>query len=144
LQLAGTWPERFAVCDDVLSRLVSGDVVGPELRHSWRLLVSSGGTAPVTELAEATGWTRQHLARRFRDEFGLTPKLAGRVVRFERARRLLEASPSLSIARVAAECGYYDQAHLTRDVVELAGCPPTRLRSEDEVPSVQDTARGDA
>lgn len=146
LQPPASWPERFDVCDEVLGRLLTGHLVAPELRRSWRLLVASGGTAPVADLADATGWSRQHLARRFRDEFGLTPKLAGRLIRFERARRLLEVAPSLSIARVAAECGFYDQAHLARDVVELAGCPPTRLREErederdEEVPSVQDAS----
>ncbi len=41
---------------------------------------------------------------------------------------MLQAAPSfLSIAQIATTCGYYDQAHLTRDFVQLAGCPPGRL-----------------
>jgi AraC-like DNA-binding protein len=85
------------------------------------------------------GWSRQHLARRFHDEFGLSPKLAGRVVRFEKACRMLKSTPSfVSIAQVAASCGYYDQAHLTRDFVELAGCSPGRLLAEEDLPSFQD------
>lgn len=86
------------------------------------------------------GWSRQHLARRFGDEFGLGPKLAARVVRLARARQMLLATPSfVTIAQVAAACGYYDQAHLSRDFAELAGCTPTAWLAE-ELPSFQDEA----
>lgn len=138
VQVAEHWDGRFAACDEVLSRLAGDAEVAPELRFSWEAVVASGGLVPVRELARETGWSRQHLTRRFRDEFGLGPKLAARVVRFERARRMLEqVPPSVSIARVAAACGYYDHAHLDRDVAELAGCTPSELMAGD-VPSVQD------
>ena len=141
LQGVTAWPDRFAACDDVLGRLARRDLaVAPELRHAWWALVRSGGTAAIGDLAAAVGWSRQHLARRFGDEFGLGPKLAARVVRFERATSMLKAAPpTVTIAQVAAACGYYDQAHLDRDFNELAGCPPTVWLAE-ELPSVQDDA----
>jgi AraC-like DNA-binding protein len=133
------WTERFAVCDEVLGRMADPDVLATrELEHAWHTIVDSGGTVGITAVAADVGWTRQHLARRFGDEFGLTPKLAARVVRFERASRMLKSTPSfVSIAQVAAVCGYYDQAHLSRDFAELAGCTPTAWLAED-LPSVQD------
>jgi AraC-like DNA-binding protein len=137
VQLARDWEERFAVCNDVFCRLVRDDDLEPAMRRSWQLLVGSAGATPVAQLAGTIGWTRQHFARRFADEFGLSPKLAARVVRFDRARRMLE-TPFLSIAQVAYACGYYDQAHLTREFTELAGVPPGRLL-EGDLPSVQDT-----
>jgi transcriptional regulator GlxA family with amidase domain len=106
--------------------------------------VSSGGQIAIGQLARDTGWSRQHLGHRFRKEFGLGPKLAARVVRFERARRLLQSVPPfVSIAQVAAVCGYYDHAHLDRDFLELAGCTPTELLAED-LPSFQDEAASEA
>ena len=139
LHLVDTWPDRFAVCDDVLGRLLREELVVPELRRSWELLVTSSGAMPVTELASEVGWTRQHLGRRFGDEFGLSPKLAARVIRFSRARRMLQSTPSfISIAQVAAACGYYDQAHLDRDFNEFAGCSPSRWMAEEELPIFQD------
>lgn len=141
LQPAGAWVDRFAACDEVLGRVVGEDGVAPQLRGSWQLLATSAGTAGVGDLAIAVGWSRQHLSRRFGAEFGLSPKLAGRVLRFERAHRMLRATPPfVSIAQVAAASGYYDQAHLTRDFVELAGCPPGRLRAEEYLPSFQDSS----
>lgn len=136
LQPAAGWPERFAICDEVLARLATDRDVEPALDRSWRLLTESAGTVTVADLARTVGWTRQHFARRFAGEFGLSPKLAARVVRFDRARRMLQA-PFLSIAQVAHACGYYDQAHLTRDFRELAGVSPARLLADD-LPSVQD------
>ncbi|MEV0245169.1 helix-turn-helix domain-containing protein [Nocardia sp. NPDC050712] len=147
LQGPASWPQRFAACDQVLTRLARHDrLVVPELAWAWRTLVDTGGTTGIGELSTEIGWSRQHLARRFGAEFGLSPKLAARVTRFERARRMLQRTPSyVTIAQVAATCGYYDQAHLNRDFAELAGCSPTTLLAE-EIPSVQDepgsTGRG--
>jgi AraC-like DNA-binding protein len=138
LQVTDRWEDRFAACDAVLSRLACDDSPPPELRFAWEAVVSFGGELSVRDLASETGWSRQHLARRFRSEFGLAPKLAARVVRFERALQMLRRSPPfVSIAQVAAASGYYDQAHLNRDFAELAGCTPTELLAGD-VPSVQD------
>ncbi|MEV5833865.1 helix-turn-helix domain-containing protein [Nocardia sp. NPDC052112] len=127
LQELSSWPERFAACDRVLTALACHDrLVTPELTWAWRTLVESDGAAQIGRLAEQIGWSRQHLARRFGAEFGLGPKLAARIARFERARRILGHTPSyVTIAQVAATCGYYDQAHLDRDFAELAGCSPT-------------------
>jgi AraC-like DNA-binding protein len=137
LQADQGWGERFRSCDEVLGRLLRDDSLEPALGRSWRLLVASQGTIPVAQLADTIGWTRQHLARRFAGEFGLAPKLAARVVRFERARRLLQ-TPFTTMAEVASSCGYFDQAHMTRDFVELAGISPGRLLND--LPSVQDDA----
>lgn len=139
LQGDAPWSRRFAICDEILTRLACPDrLVIPELSWAWNAVVASGGTASIGPLAERIGWTRQHLTRKFGAEFGLSPKLAARVTRFERARRMIEHTPSfVSIAQVAATCGYYDQAHLNRDFLDLAGCSPTTWLAE-EIPSVQD------
>lgn len=125
LQVDADWSTRFAICDEILCRLLQPAVAHrPEIWEAWRLFEASHGTVAVAAVADEVGWSRRHLAARFDQEFGLTPKLAARVMRFERARRLLQASHRPSIATVAATCGYYDQSHLTRDFVDLAGVPP--------------------
>lgn len=144
LQGSASWAVRFAICDDVLGRLAGDHPAPVELSAVWHHLVRTGGLTPVNELADRVGWSRQHLARRFRDEFGLGPKLAARVVRFDRATQMLSAVPSfVTIAQIAASCGYYDQAHLNRDFAELAGCSPTQWLRE-ELPSFQDADEGGA
>lgn len=82
----------------------------------------------MDELARRAGYSRQHFTRLFRRELGLGPKVAGRVVRFDRAVSLLRHTASdVSLSDVAQRCGFVDQAHLCRDVADLAGCSPREL-----------------
>ena len=127
-----------------VSDLHFGRPLVPELRRAWQLLDHSDGALTIGALAAEVGWSRQHLGRRFVEEFGLSPKSAARVMRFDRTRHALAARPTTtSIAEVAAACGYYDQAHLNREFAELAHCTPTQLLDGDlppveDLPSVQD------
>jgi AraC-like DNA-binding protein len=139
-RLAGApdWVSRFDVLDDVLARVLREPVaVAPEVVHAWNCLVASGGTMEVGAVAREVGWSRRHLSGRFREELGLSPKVMGRVIRFERARQLLQHPDRPALADVAAACGYYDQAHMNREWSEFAGCSPTIWMAE-ELPSVQD------
>jgi AraC-like DNA-binding protein len=133
IRAAADWPARFAVLDQLLtSRLAEPPIVSgtsDEVGHVWRRLVASGGHGAVSELAAETGWSDRHLRSRFSGETGLTPKAAARVIRFDRTRRLLQrrtaAGSPLLLADLAADCGYYDQAHLAREFRDLAGLPPS-------------------
>ncbi|MFY9809011.1 MAG: helix-turn-helix domain-containing protein [Pseudonocardiaceae bacterium] len=138
LRSARTWTDRFLELDDVLTPIVrQRDGPVPELGWAWRRLSASHGQVEITALAEDVGWSRRHLSERFRREFGLTPKVAGRVMRFEVAHRLLRGPKRPALAEVAARAGFYDQAHLHREWRELAGCTPSRWLA-DELPSVHD------
>jgi AraC-like DNA-binding protein len=139
------WRERFALIDDALLRRLDASTArpDPEVAWAWRRLVADGGRVEVHELAAATGWSRRHLLTRFRRQVGLGPKTAARVLRFQRAARLLAPAgvhgpgpsdtasvPVRSIADVAAACGYADHAHLVREFRALAGCTPTEYLVE--------------
>ena len=139
LRTALTWTDRFLVLDSTLILIArQRDGPAPELTWAWRRLIASHGQVEVAALATEVGWSRRHLGERFRREFGLTPKVAGRVMRFEVAHRLLRTAHPPGLAEVAARCGFYDQAHLHREWRELAGCTPTRWLAE-EFPSVHDS-----
>lgn len=145
LRAAAAWPDRFAVIDDVLTAQLArnqdrgGAVapdVSPEVGLAWRELLRSGGRARIGGLTLETGWSARHLQGRLRTETGLTPKAAARVIRFDRARRLMlrggQGGPrGLVLADLAAECGFYDQAHLDREFRALAGCSPSRWLAEE-------------
>lgn len=135
-----TWRERFAALDGVLARAARTArppaPPAPELRRAWARLCATRGAVGVSALADEVGWSRRHLGERFRREFGLSPKAAARVLRFEAAHRLLLAPRRPGLAELAARCGYYDQAHLAREFRGLAGCSPS-TRIAEELPNVQ-------
>jgi len=85
----------------------------------------------VDELAEGLGLSERQLRRRFHRAVGYGPKTLDRVLRF---RRLVSQARGVSdgdvdLARLAADLGYADQAHMSRDSVRLTGMPPARLAS---------------
>lgn len=90
-----------------------------------RRLLACHGRARVDPLMDETGWSRRHVTERFRRQLGVSPKAYARLLRFEHASALLsEQPPTRTLADVAMEAGYYDQSHLTRDFVALAGMTP--------------------
>jgi AraC-like DNA-binding protein len=144
LREAPDWSARFAVLEGSLVAAAARHeddrrvVVADGVVEAWARIVGSGGGVEIHRLARDIGWSRRHLGERVRAELGLSPKMLARMVRFERVQHALRRPDPPGLARLAAELGYYDQAHLTRDFRELAGCPPTRWLIEEELPFVQD------
>jgi len=94
----------------------------PTLAAAVALILQSGGQAPIDTLTRATGVSARHLERQFQDDVGLSPKTLARIVRLQQAlRRVREGLP---LTEVALACGYYDQAHMTRDFRQLAAMSP--------------------
>ena len=77
----------------------------------------------MADLRREVGLATKRLIASFRAEVGLSPKAYARVRRLQAALRLLAASP-VGGARVAAEVGYFDQAHFVRDFESFAGMTP--------------------
>lgn len=91
----------------------------------------SAAPPTIDELGREIGWSRQHLARRFRTTVGVGPKQLARVARLQRAVDHLqrEAASVFNLAGAAADLGYFDQAHMARDFRELAGLAPRDIRA---------------
>ncbi|WGL51376.1 AraC family transcriptional regulator [Nocardioides sp. BP30] len=80
------------------------------------------GEVVLADLAAELGAHPTHLVRSFGRSYGIAPYryLTGR--RLDHARRLLLSGTAPSV--VAAEVGFYDQAHLTRHFRRLLGTTP--------------------
>jgi AraC-like DNA-binding protein len=85
------------------------------------------GRVSVSEIAKAVGVGRQHLHRLVTREFGVAPRTLGRLVRFQGVLDAVRGGRVPSLAALAVEHGYYDQAHLHRDCRAFAGLTPTEL-----------------
>ena len=100
-------------------------------RESWlpelaATVVHRGGQVSMDALASAAGVSSRQLERRFLRDVGIGPKLLCRIVRFQQVFRAVQRD-DLSWAAIAADCGYYDQAHLIRDFQQFARQTPASL-----------------
>jgi AraC-like DNA-binding protein len=139
LRAADRWQERFGLIERALTRrLGSLTPASDAVDGAWRMILQSSGCARIAEVAHAVGFSRRQLNTRFVAEYGLAPKQLARVVRFERSHRLLRSRPPMTLAAAAVACGYYDQPHMAREWNRLAGCPPSRWLSSEELPFIQD------
>ncbi len=128
LEQSTTWDERFDLVEAFLSlRQVMGPRLDQSLLWSLRQLEPGPGLSRISTLAEELRVSRRHFTARFSEQIGLSPKLVARQLRFASAQTLLLGS-DLSIAGIAAQLGYADQAHLTREFRAFAGETPARFR----------------
>lgn len=103
-----------------------------DVDEAVRRIVEAGGSLGITRLAPALGVTRQHLARRFAQLVGVSPKTFARVVRLSRVIDRVRAAPRdapLNWSALALELGYYDQSHLVDEFREMTGVTPTSWRA---------------
>jgi AraC-like DNA-binding protein len=118
--------------------------VRSEVRHAWHLLEASGGRLPIAVVAAQVGVTPRHLGTLFRREVGRAPKTIAQLIRFQSAVSLIKASVGrtgrVDLADVAATAGYADQSHLTHEVVDRIGVPPSTWIAE-EFRNLQDHGR---
>jgi AraC-like DNA-binding protein len=80
----------------------------------------------VGELPELLFLSERQLRRRFHVAVGYGPKVFERVLRLQRMLALAPAT-SGSLARLAAEAGYADHAHMAAETARLTGLPPGAL-----------------
>ncbi len=86
----------------------------------------------LAELAALTGLSPHHLCRAFKQSTGLPPHRWRQARRIERAREMLER-PDVSIAEIAAACGFASQQHFTTAFKNHVGATPSAYRRERRI-----------
>jgi AraC-like DNA-binding protein len=87
--------------------------------------VLAGAGWASAAIAREVGLSARQLQRRSTAAFGYGTKTLQRILRLQRALALVRSGARA--ADSAARTGYADQAHLARDVKDLAGVPITAL-----------------
>jgi AraC-like DNA-binding protein len=125
---APRWQARLEVMvAGLLARLGQARTLDPVGTGIAGMLAQRPGR-PLTVLAQDVALSERQLRRRVEEAVGYPPRLLARVLRFQRFLRIArEAGPVRDLARLAAEAGYADQAHLTRECRDLGGLPPAAL-----------------
>ncbi|WP_053048577.1 AraC family transcriptional regulator [Streptomyces antioxidans] len=134
-----TWEDRFTTLGAYLRERAAasedGTPVRSEVAEAWAWLARHRGAGTLTGLAEHVSLSPRRLTSVFQAETGLSPKQAARLMRFQHARntvvRAVAADRAPDLARVAADCGYFDHSHLVRDFRQYTGVSPTAWLAEE-------------
>ena len=111
---------------DVTAALVADGAPDPAVTRAARLLCDPDVRAE--DVAAEIGLSLRQLRRRCQAVVGYGPKTLQRVLRFRGFVSRVDARPEvLDLAAIAAEAGYADQAHLTRECGRLSGMTPAAL-----------------
>jgi AraC-like DNA-binding protein len=126
--------DRLQVCRDfsdarrVFSEMLVRLAIDPlqtdrQVALAVKLISKSDGESRISEIADSVGLGRRQLERRFRQCTGMTPKQFSRVRRFRAtAENLVESN--VKWADCAAEMGFADQSHLSREIFSLTNHSP--------------------
>ena len=116
---------------------VSADAVGDGDNGQLSRLGAEAGWLSISSLAAEAGLSRAYHSRLYRRRVGLSPLDHRRQERVLVARSLIESGTSL--AEAAAQAGFADQAHMTRQFCQILGITPAAYRPRKST-GVQDAA----
>ena len=123
---AGGPREMLTLLEEELMRRLC-ETAGLELvRHTSSVIAATSGAVAIGDLSVAAGVSSTHLAQRFKELIGVTPKRLARTYRFAATVFAINPAGPIDWAEVAAAGGYYDQAHFGHDFREFTGFTPTR------------------
>lgn len=130
-------PAAFTIADaDAIVRLAERDPMAAaqaleplatvSVAEDWAdtlaLAIAADSDCRLGSWAERHGFAAETLSRGFRRAYGLTPARFRSEMRAHQAMRLIVES-TMPLAAIAADCGFADQPHLTRAIVQLTGRP---------------------
>jgi AraC-like DNA-binding protein len=120
-----------AMLDAVEAALLRRAVpVDPDQAMIARAVAWLARGVPVAAVIRRTGASRSRFVRLLQARVGINPKQVAGLARFQRAVGCLAAG-RVDLASVAAECGYFDQAHMSHEFRRYAGRPPSAYRPRD-------------
>lgn len=102
--------------------------------NTVNIIHTQNGLVSVAQLTAVTGTTERQLQRKFEEHIGISPKRYAGIIRMQYALRMLrKKSTYLSLAGIACESGFFDQAHLIREMKNLSGLTPGQYLSPQNV-----------
>jgi AraC-like DNA-binding protein len=131
-----------ATCDETMThgaeallraRLPKPDPIADLASAAVDFARKEGGPLRAEEIADQIGISLRSLQRLFRDYVGVSPKWVIRRYRLQEAAWRLAQGDNEPLSHLAAELGYFDQAHLARDFVAMLGCSPSDYRENQRV-----------
>ena len=96
------------------------------VRHTSSVIAATSEAVAIGDLSVAAGVSSTHLAQRFKELIGVTPKRLARSYRFAATVLSIDPAEPIDWADLAGRAGYFDQAHFGHEFRAFTGLTPTR------------------
>ena len=117
--------EKFRVLEvALLEHLNQRAQLNAAVRYALQEFANRPQIPQVREIAHEAGLSRRRFAQLFREQIGVTPKLYGRLQRFQNTLKQIASGVSVDWAQLAIAAGYCDQSHLAREFRDFSGLSP--------------------
>jgi AraC-like DNA-binding protein len=109
--------ERLEVLTDAVADRIDGASPIDRVATGVAATLARRPAVPLPLLADQVALSECQLCRRVEAAVGYPPRTLARILRFQRFLHAARSAPPgrRDLARLAAEVGYADQAHLTRE-----------------------------
>lgn len=125
LQETAAPSDRITLLEEwLLGRLLLGKERHAIIPASLTLLRRAHGQLLVPDLADKLAVSQRHLERLYQSQVGMSPKQYALLQRVEMARLALKQLNGQTTADVAADLGYFDQAHFIHEFSAVIGVTP--------------------
>ncbi len=99
----------------------------PCIDYAVHQILQAPHQTTIANLSAKVGYSQKHLIQLFREQVGLTPKGFLKIIRFQKAITEIEQAKQINWTHIAAESGYYDQAHFISDFKLFSGFTPGKF-----------------
>ncbi|MDX1543407.1 MAG: AraC family transcriptional regulator [Christiangramia sp.] len=114
----------------LLHQIKQEDFYTEIIQYAINAIENSPSRINIAELAKKTGYSQKQFIQLFKKYVGITPKQFHRIKRFNEILTAVENKEKISWTIVAADCGYFDQAHFIRDFQSFSGLNPKKYISD--------------
>ncbi|GGS82731.1 putative AraC-family regulatory protein [Planobispora rosea] len=118
--------EMLTLLEDALMRRLRETAGLGLVRHAGNAIAGAVGAVAIGDLSVAAGVSSTHLAQRFKELVGVTPKRFARTYRFAATVFAIDPAGPVDWAGLAGRAGYFDQAHFGHEFRAFTGLTPTR------------------
>lgn len=108
----------------LIPALCADDKTEKQIAYAVHCIDLSKGKLPIRSLTEDICLCQRHFERKFKRQTGYSPKEYSRIIKFKHAVDLLRSCSSNNLLSIAIEAGYYDAAHLSKEIKALSGNTP--------------------
>lgn len=118
--------EMLTLLEEELMRRLSETAGLGLVRRASSVIVATSGAVAIGDLRVSAGVSSTHLAQRFKELIGVTPKRLARTYRFAATVFSIDPAGPIDWGDLAGGAGYFDQAHFAHEFRAFTGLTPTR------------------